>query len=208
MQVYANKRITIRKRYVPTEKSDAPPQDNKQNRTDEQAYARICALLASGHSVRQVQRDGTTVSIVDEKRARNTGSLFETSFSGPLKEMAHCLAAAYYWYDARCVEPPPAYRFYNSETRQRVLNDIQKWLPLRNAVGDLLSTTGYQPVVLEGLYDLRRCAPMKVGVMVYAGITDKRSLKIGAGMGFRALFNTCEYIRVFGMSFAEALKQA
>jgi hypothetical protein len=199
--------ITVCDHYVPTEKSDAPPHNNKYVRTSEAAYSWLCNLLAYGHSVRGVKAEGSIVSIIAAENGRNTGSLFEMTFSGPIAEMVPCLSAAYYWYDGDCVEPPLNYPFPDADTRQQVLADIQKRLPLRNAVGDLLRMSGYEPLVLEGLYDTRGLASMWVGVMAYAGITDPEILEVGAAMDFKVLFEICEYMRVFDMSFAEAQGQ-
>ncbi len=200
--------ITVRSRYCPTEKSTAAARDNTYTRSGEEAYSWLCGLLAYDHHVHEVTSDGTTATIIAREYGRNTGSLFETSYTGPLPEMMSCLAAAYYWYDGWCVEPPADYPFQEAHTRQDVLDDIAKRIPLREAVGDLLRPLGYEPLKLEGMYDIRGCARMRVGVMAFAGISDPAVLTAGAGMDFRHLFDTCEFVRVLGLSFDQARVEA
>lgn len=207
--------ISVRDRYVRSERSEtlfptspAPNRDETYSRTAERAFEWMAALLSSGRHIGDITTDCTKVSIAIQEYGRNTGSLFETTFSGELGEMVNCLVLAYYFLDGRCVAPPADYPFRLPEDRQRVLEDIRGRMPLRNEIGALLARAGYQPLKLEGLYDIRGCAPAEVAIMLYAGITDPDTLTLGAGMRFRTLFETCEFIRVFGMSFDEALAHA
>lgn len=199
--------ITVRNRYVPTEKATAPPHDRNIPKTADQAHSWLAALLSCGYSLGDVTCTEATISVVAYELGRNTKSLFEYTFSGQPAEMQACLATAYYYLDGSCVEPPADYPFREADTRGQVLERIARVLPKRDAVGEVLKKLGYQPVQLEGMYDLRGCARSWVALMAYAGITDPELLKRGARMEIDKLFDVCAYMRLFGMGFDEALQQ-
>lgn len=195
--------ISIRDRYTPTEASTTPPHDKSYQRTAEEAHRLLAGLLTQG-AVHKVSSRNGSISIVAFDFSRNDGSLFEYTFTGPHSEMVACLVAVYYWYDRNCVEPPLSYPFRTPTARRRVLERVRSTLPLRDTVGQLLRDQGYQPVVLQGMYEIRRHAAAWVGVMAYAGVTDEATLRIAAGMDFSEVFEIGECMRVLGLSFEDA----
>lgn len=172
--------------------------------TSEEAYNCLCTFLAYERTVRRWNFEGSTATVVLEERLRS-GAVFELTFTGNLEKMLDCLVAVYYWYEGCC----EAGRIFGLLEKDQTRENFAATMTERERLGAFLRQSGYEPIRVEGLFDIRHpSTTMCVGIMLHAGITDLESLDIGVGLRPQVLLEACLFVRVLGISFRDALVHA
>lgn len=200
--------ITVRNRFVPTARATAAAQDSTYSQTSDQAYEWLAGVLSWGYSLDDVSCTDEFVSLVFRAAGRDTGSLFEYTFTGPPVEMLPCLAAVYYHQGGEPLGLPLDGTSSGGERYAKLMKRHPDHARYVDAISRVLHGLGYQPVKLKRLsYYLGGGATSQVAVMLFAGITDPAVLERGAAMEVEAVFKICQVVRLSGISFAEAEQQ-
>jgi hypothetical protein len=148
------------------------------------ALDHFCSLL--NFNERQIT-DVAPARITVEEVGRNTGSIHRWEFRGTRVELAKLLCVAYYWSDARCVEPPADYAFGKPEDRQAVLDRIAQEQPRRAMIASWLTELGMMlPDLSDALsYDERGLGFVGIGYAIAVGVRDNADLKLASSVSWR-----------------------